>query len=424
MMRHVTAFLLSAFVFVCCTSRFAQGNQEPIANADVIKMVQSGMSEDAILHAIRMATPNFDITDKSVLEMKRQKVSETVILAMIKRQWQWNSRQHKVHAVSRDSGPRWEVEFHGGIPGNMHQTGGMSETPAAQKYSLAGSGAVGYWSKSVSSWYFGDGAELIGLSSSLDSILNKPGIKTRGGMLGFRASRSFNKWVAAELSFDCGSRLSLSQDTRTQVEAARKSFESFWSRLNVPGNTPSTSASTIAASGGNQIFTTGGIVISLPLAGKVKPFVTVGAGVLSNGGSTPTITLNGSYGGPSAQETDSVRLSFYRDSNHIFTQMFGGGFKIYLTPHWGIRVDARAYLYHNPYSTTLDASHTNAPDAAWIINATDGADNIVARLQRLTGPGIEAYSTLSGPTISGLKTYIGSGTQHQFPLSLGLFYRF
>jgi len=395
-----------------------------MTNSDVVKMVKAGMSEDDILHAIGTATPNFNITNESVLEMKQQKVSETVILAMIKRQWEWNSKQPKVHGASSASEPKWEIEFHGGMPGDMHQNGGWSDPPAAETYSLTGSGAEGYWSKSVSSWYFGDGAELIGPSSSLDSILNKPAIQTRGQMFGFRASRSFNKWIAAEFSFDRGSRLSLTDDIPAQVEAARKSFETSWSRLNVPGNTPSASKSTIAAFEGNQIFTTGGVVISLPLAEKVKPFVTVGAGILTDNGSTPTITLNGAYGGPSAQETDSVRLSFVRDSNHIFTRMFGGGIKIYLSPHWGIRFDARAYLYHNPYSTTLDATHTNTPDAAWVVKATDAGGNVVSSLQKLTGPGLEAYSSLSGPAISGFKTYVGSGIQYQFPLSLGLFYRF
>jgi len=117
-------------------------------------------------------------------------------------------------------------------------------------------------------------------------------------------------------------------------------------------------------------------------------------------------------------------LSFVREGNRVFTQMLGGGFKVYLTPHWGIRVDARAYFYRNAYRTKLDAGHTNTADAAWVINATDAAGNTVASMQRLTGPGLGAYSTLSGPAISGLKTYIGSGTQYRLPLSLGFFYRF
>jgi hypothetical protein len=398
-----------------------------MTNADVIKMVQSGIAEDAILLAIRMATPNFDITNESVIEMKQQKVSEPVILAMMRRQWQWDSKQpkkSKSHAASRDDGPKWEFEFHGGIPGSMHQNGGWSNPPAAETHSLAGSGAQGYWSKSVSSWYFGDGAQLIGLPSSLDSILTKPAIQTRGQMFGFRASRSLNKWIAAELSFDRGSSLSIGKDTIVQVEAVRARFERFWSRLNVPGNSPSTSVSTISTSGGNQAFAIGGIVIGLPLAGRVNPYVTVGAGVLANSGNTSNITLNGAYGGPSAQETDSVRLSFVQDSNNIFTQVFGGGFKINLSPHWGIRVDARACFYRNPYSTKLDVAHTNSPDAAWVVKAMDAAGNTMSSFQKLTGPGLGAYSTLSGPAISGLKTYIGSGTQYQLPLSLGLFYRF
>jgi hypothetical protein len=88
-------------------------------------------------------------------------------------------------------------------------------------------------------------------------------------------------------------------------------------------------------------------------------------------------------------------------------------------------LDARAYMYHNPISTLLDASHTNTPDGAWVINATDSAGISVGFLQKLSGPGFAAYSSLSGPAISGLKTNVGSSSmQRQVPLTLGFFWRF
>ena len=288
MIRKLIAIFVEAFVFLSCTSLIAQEKQKPMTNADVVEMVQSGMTEEAIVGAIKAATPNFEITNDSTTALSKQQISERVILAMIRRQIEWDQSHPKIkapvhRAPSNDTRPKWEVEFHGGIS-RTHHVGGWQHPPAAEAYSLAGSGASGYWGKRVSSWYFGDGAELIGLSSSLDSTLVglKPAIQPqKNQMFGLRPnSRS--------------------------IEAA----------------------------------------------------------------------------------------------------------------------NGQLHLYRNPITTFLDANHTNTSDTAWIINATDARGESVAFLQRLSGPGLEAYSTLSGPTISGLRTFYGSGVQRQTPVTLGLFWRF
>jgi hypothetical protein len=424
MMRYFIVFLFVALLLFGEASVFAQDKNQTMTNADVIKMLQSGMSEAAIIGAIKAATPNFEVTDDSILALRQQKVPEAIILAMIKRQWQVSSARPKVHKAAPDYGPKWEIEVHGGIPGNLHQTVVAENLPTAEAYSLAGSGAVGYWDKRVSSWYFGDGANLAGLSASLDPILSKSIVQTHGQLFGVRASRRLNGWMAAEFSFDRGGTYALTDEGLAQVEAARAGFEHTWSRLDVPGNTPSTSVSNVTRFGGHQSFATGAIVIGFPQTNRVKPYVTVGAGMMSSR-VTPSVTLVGSYGGPSIPETDSVRLTFVQDRSRAFTEVLGGGIKIYLNAHWGIRLDARAYMYHNPISTLLDASHTNTSDGAWVINATDSAGTSVGFLQKLSGPGFAAYSSLSGPAISGLKTNVGSSSmQRQVPLTLGFFWRF
>jgi hypothetical protein len=424
------ALLIEAFILLGCASVMAQEKQQGITNLDVVEMVHSGMSEEAIISAIKAAKPDFEITNDSTIALSKQKVPERVILAMIRRQLEWNQVHRKVQAPSRpavsvDSGPKWEIEFHGGISGN-HDTGGWQQPPDAETYSLAGSGAKGYWGKRVSSWYFGDGADLIGLSSSLDRIFvgSKPVMQPQGQMFGFRASRALTKWMAAEFTFDRSSKWMITENALAQLEAARASFENRWKRLNVPGNMPASSVSTIYADGGRQSFITGAAVLSLPLKHNVSPYLTVGCGIVSSSNSAPSITLVGSYGGPSALETDTVRMTFVRSSNRVFTQLFGGGAKFYVTRHWGFRIDYRIYLYHNPITTLLDVNHTNTPDEAWIVNATDAAGESVAFLQKLSGPGLEAYSSLSGPSISALRTFFGAGNQRQIPLTFGFFWRF
>jgi hypothetical protein len=429
MIRQIMVSLLIVFVLHGGASVIAQVKDEPMTNADVVKMVQSGMSEADIIRAIQAATPNFEITSESVIALQGQKVPEKVILAMAKRQ---GPERPKSSSAPKPSPPpsashsthKWEIEVHGGLSW-IHQPGGWTEIPSAEAYSLEGSGAQGFESLRVSSWYFGDGAVLIGSTTSLDAVLTKPLVEPEDKLFGFRVSRTLNKWIAAEFTFDRGGRLAITEEGITAIKAANDVYKKFWQRLNVPGNTPSTSESTISAYGSRQIFAIGAIVVNLPKIGRVVPFLTTGAGMLFNEGSLPEATLEGSYGGPNALETDTVQLTVAQSKNHALTAMAGAGVKVNLTSHLGVRLDLRAYFYQNPVTTLLDATHTNTANAAWVVKATTNAGAPTAPdIQLLSGPGMETYTSLSGPNISGLKTFFGYGTQRQVPVTLGLFYRF
>jgi hypothetical protein len=385
MIRRFAAFLFAAFLAQNCASAFAQSEQRPMTYSDE----QSQGSKKPASGSEGKPAPR-------------------------------NPRA-KPKGSSGNSTPKWEVEFHGGIS-SSNEDGGWVAPPSAETYLLAGSGAKGYSSIRVSSWYFGDGAKLIGSSSSLDSILTKQDVDTDGQMLGFRASRAINRWMAAEFSFDRSSRLKISNEGLAAIESARAGFKTAWKQLDVPGNTLSSSVSTVSAYGGNQTFATGAMVISWPKEYRVRPYATVGAGVLSTGGNALGVTLAGSYGGPSALETDTVRLNFVQGNSRAFTGVVGVGIKIYMTKHFGLRLDGRAYFYKNPVTNVLDANHTNTTDAAWVVKASGGS--AVPNLQLLTGPGISSYSTLSGPPISGSKTFFGTGFQRLTPVSVGFFWRF
>jgi hypothetical protein len=425
MTRHFV--LVAAFLFLICAPLNAQSKQPPMTNADVVKMVQAGMSENAIISAIQGATPGFDMTSDAIAALKAQKVPDGVIKAMATRQ-AGKAARPKVQAPgqqasSRASGPKWEIEFHGGKMQSYHTGGTGTAPPSAVAYSLVGSGFIGNTSVRVSSWYFGDGAPLIGLSSTLDPVLTSSVVQPQGKVFGFRASRTLAKRIAAEFTLDRSDRVEITKNGLDQIEAARASFKNAWGRLDtVPGNSPTSSVSTVYPNGGHQIFATGAAVIDLFKAGRVRPYVTAGGGLLSESSSMPNVTLVGSYGGPNALEIDTVHLSYTQPSNHVATGVIGAGIKISLTSHLGIRLDARAYLYRNPFTNLLDANHLNTPDAAWVVKATGGTS--VPFLQELSGPGLAAYSTLSGPAISGLQTYVGSGTQRQLFLTLGCLWRF
>jgi hypothetical protein len=432
MTRHVIVSLIAACLFVGCASAIAQEKEQTTADLNSANMTQPGKSEAAVVNGIEVAAPSFEIAGNSATNLEAQEVFDRGIFEMATAQ---GSRQQtptpnkkaetpKTQPPRRTSSsnpePKWEIEVHGGISRN-HQAGTSVTLPTAQTYSLAGSGAIGLADIRVSSWYFGPGATLINLTSPLDPILWEPILRPPKQIYGFRVSRTLTKRLAAEFTFDNGGRLAFTDQAINQVGSANLAFYNVWQRLNVAGNTPTTSVSTISAFGGRQIFTTGAFVISSIKYHKVRPFLVLGAGILTSN-STPSATLVGSYGGPDALETDTVRLSFAQDHNLAITGVVGGGLKIYLSQHLGIRFDVRAYLYSNPITTLLDANHTNTPDAAWVVNAT-GATSIPA-FQRLIGPGLAAYSTLSGPALSGFQTFSESRIQFQAPVTLGFFWRF
>ena len=428
MIRRLVVSIITVFFFLCSALVLAQGKGQPMTNADVVKMVQSGMSEADIIRAIETSTPNFEISNESVVALQEQKVPEKVILAMARRQGPpkiaAKKKAPKTAPSIADSRFKWEVEIHGGLS-RTHQPGGYTLFPSADAYSLTGTGAVGYQSNRMSTWYMGDGAELIGASTSLQDTLIKPLIEPSDKLYGFRVSRSLNKWLGAELTLDRSGRLEMRSDAAAGIKAADATFTKFWNRLNVPGNSETSSTYALSSNGGHETFTTGAFVINLPKALGVHPYVTAGAGIVFTEDKSAGAALRGSYGGPNALETDSLDIRLTRSSNHAFTEMVGFGIKIYLTTHVGLRVDARAYFSKNTMTTMVDAAHTNTANKAWIVKATTKTGSPSAPdIQLLTGPGFESYSTLSGPTISNLKMFYGYGSKRTIPVTIGLFYRF
>jgi hypothetical protein len=425
--RMIRRFLVGISVPILLSGvlAFGQSDQKPMTNADVVKMVQAGQSVADIKNAIRRATPNFAITEEALASLQQQKVPESIISAMIIRQDQWDAAQRQPNKPSRPApvvnGPKWEVEVYGGITKIKEKALGVG-LPVAEAYSLAGSGAQGYWSERVSSYYFGEGAQLVQPSSTLDTTLKGPIVQPKEHVIGVRASRALNSRIAFELSFDTGGQFTISKEGLAQIEAARAGFQKFWSRLDVPGNTPATSVSAINPRGGRQTFATGAVVFSFRPGQMIRPYATGGLGMFF-GSRMPEATLVGSYGGPNASETDTLHLYFAQTSNHALAPVAGGGVKIYLSPHWGIRIDARAYFYQNLVTNLVDTNHTNTANVGWIVNATDANGKTVNILQKVSGPGFESYSTLSGPPITRLKTSTGSGYQRLIPITVGFFLR-
>ena len=60
--------------------------QKTLTNASVVKLVKAGFKEKTIISVINSRMPNFDLSTERMIELKRNGVSEKIIMAMLARQ--------------------------------------------------------------------------------------------------------------------------------------------------------------------------------------------------------------------------------------------------------------------------------------------------------------------------------------------------
>ena len=80
----VSLVLILSLVALGQTQQSAQ--QQALTNAAVVKLVKAGFKEKTLISIINSRIPNFDLTPDRMIELKRNGVSEKVILAMLSRQ--------------------------------------------------------------------------------------------------------------------------------------------------------------------------------------------------------------------------------------------------------------------------------------------------------------------------------------------------
>ena len=61
-------------------------SQKTLTNASVVKLVKAGFKEKTIIQIINTRAPNFELSPERMIELKRNGVSEKVIIAMLARQ--------------------------------------------------------------------------------------------------------------------------------------------------------------------------------------------------------------------------------------------------------------------------------------------------------------------------------------------------
>jgi len=110
--------------------------------------------------------------------------------------------------------------------------------------------------------------------------------------------------------------------------------------------------------------------------------------------------------------------------------ILGGGVKYDVARRWGIRLDARVSLSRNSASTVLDATPNVAlgqlPAGRLVLNSSPTlqfSNNSTDPVTALSVTAVAA-STLTGPAISGLRTFSGSGVSTHTSVTAGIFWRF
>lgn len=335
-------------------------------------------------------------------------------------------------------GDVWEVEVHVGRSfidalGSRMASLPAPGTPFTTTTSLP--------SRHASSWFLGDGAEVlngslaaVGLSErivALDRVLAAPLAGRQGGYsYGFRVARDLTPRFAAEFSLDITSGVvEIAAPVAAALEATSASFSSVFRALLDAGPFTSLdidSTYSVEKVDATQLVAALAFRVNLLSRGKVIPYATLGGGIIANNGATPTARLEGHYsfissGVSPIAETDRVSLT-HVIANHVYFGMLGGGAKVYLIGRSGVRLDARVHLGRDINRTLVNARPQVTEDVpAPLADAI--ASFGVPSIQFSNDPRLGA-STLSGADITAFEAFRGGRTRRQVAVSLGYFWRF
>jgi hypothetical protein len=83
LIRRLPVLLLMLCLICVAPSVFAQQNQQPLSNSDVVKMVKSGLPASVIANAIQANDSDFDVSANGLIALQKAGVPQTVMDAMI-----------------------------------------------------------------------------------------------------------------------------------------------------------------------------------------------------------------------------------------------------------------------------------------------------------------------------------------------------
>lgn len=83
--RVAAAIILSLLVSLLAVAHAQQNREAPLTNASVIKLVRAGFKEKTLIAIIHSRPAQFDLSPDRLIELKKNGVTERVILAMLAR---------------------------------------------------------------------------------------------------------------------------------------------------------------------------------------------------------------------------------------------------------------------------------------------------------------------------------------------------
>ena len=264
----------------------------------------------------------------------------------------------------------------------------------------------------------------------LDPVLTRAGLERKNGLnFGARVNRRLTSRLAAEFSVDSvGRTIDLSDDALKGIEATRASFEPIWDGIFATGSglfgNPLTTSTTTLLEGTSvrDTFLTGAVNVTLSKGTRLVPYLTGGAGVRLRSGDLPKPAVSGSYqfaflGAAPFNQSDSVQVHFSgKDTAPV--GVFGGGVKYALSPRQGLRADVRVHISPNSIDTLVDT----LPNSVLATPPFSIASGTTPSLVFSNTAAVR--SNLTGPAITDLKTFAGSGLDIQTSLTVGYYLRF
>jgi hypothetical protein len=342
--------------------------------------------------------------------------------------------------AGRTDAPKWEISVQaGGAHARLPREGYATPPDQLPLFTTVN----GTLSRTVPSWFFAYGASLLnqvvtqgqtGIRlATADNLVFAPSSNfDNSWTLGVRVSRTINPRFAIEGSFDYSrNRLGVTDAAKPVIDATISSFAPAWNALLATDpatfqNVDVSATSVIDTPPGHQVLATGALVINILTRRQNTPYVLLGTGVMSHGGTPPSVTLVGHVktllnGTAPIDEIDTMTLRYDVDPT-VVTVTVGAGWKHMIGARWGIRGEVREQLSGNPVSNLVTATpgllRTSTPAAQGA-----GATNRFVAVQFSNIAGSSTVSSLSS-TLSDFQVFHTTGMESRFTFTGGIFWRF
>ena len=286
-------------------------------------------------------------------------------------------RSHYAHELPGADQP-WSVLVTGGggVIGNP-RGGHQHALPAGSRYNTF----FGAHSLAVPSLQFGDGAGLVnGVLQAdsrtarlqpLDPALQQSAFQSSGGFaFGGRVSRTLTDHLCAFGGIHVmGETWEMHPDARAAVEATAGSIPvAFGDLLRLAAVKDPRATATFESGHGQRVTFFGGVEVHLPyeIAGGWRPFATVGIGVTTHLGSTPSTTVAATYqftaGTVPYLQTDTVTILAepYKETG----VSFGGGVRRRLSDRLDLVIDMTFFNYGRRDEVEVTTANTNTVGTA------------------------------------------------------------